>query len=310
MLGQHLILKLNMTFTIGWLALTLFVPSGATETSTYRHIQDQLGRTVTIPADPQRVVALAPSITEIIYALGLEKRLVGVTRFSDFPQAARDLPKVGSYVQLDLERIVALNPDLCIAVKDGNPKQVVARLEALGVPVYAVDPRDIPTVLESIEEIGGLFSKEQVAESVVAHMEQRIGAVKQTVSGVSARPGIFFQIGISPIVSVGTDTFIHELIELAGGSNLTAGPIPYPRYSREQVIALAPEIFIITSMARGEIFERVKKQWEQWPDIPAVKNGRILLVDSNLYDRASPRLVDGLEQLARLIHPDLFVKKP
>lgn len=260
--------------------------------------------------NPKRVVSLAPSITEIIYALNLEHLLVGVTRFSDFPPPAQNLPKVGSYVQLDLERIVSLNPDLCIAVKDGNPKRVVSRLEALDVPLYAVDPRDIPTVLETITEIGGLFSQEQKAGQLVALMRQRIDDIKKIVSTVSDRPGVFFQIGISPIVSVGTHTFIHELIELAGGTNLTAGPIPYPRYSREQVIALAPDIFIITSMARGEIFDKVKQQWQQWPDMPAVRNNRILLVDSDLYDRASPRLVDGLEQLARLVHPHLFGEKP
>lgn len=310
MFGHQLISKLRMALIIGWITMALAVPAGASDSPPHRQVKDQLGRTVTIPTHPQRVVALAPSITEIMYALGLEAHLVGVTRFSDFPAAARDLPRVGSYVQLDLERIVSLNPDLCIAVKDGNPKRLVARLEALGVPVYAVDPRNIPTVLDTIVEIGGLFSKKPDAQRLVTQMRQRIDTVKKTVSGVSNRPGVFFQIGISPIVTVGADTFIHELIVLAGGTNLTAGPIPYPRYSHEQVIALAPEIFIITSMARGEVFDRVKKKWEQWPDMPAARNGRILLVDSDLFDRASPRLVDGLEQLARLIHPDLFGEKP
>ena len=107
-------------------------------------------------------------------------------------------------------------------------------------------------------------------------------------------------------MAVGTDTFIHELIELACGKNLTAGPTPYPRYSREQVLALKPEIFIITSMARGGAFDRVKAQWRRWPQMPAVKNGRIHVVDSNIFDRPSPRLVDALELLGRLIHPEMF----
>ena len=116
----------------------------------------------------------------------------------------------------------------------------------------------------------------------------------------------FFQIGLSPIVSVGTGTFIHELIVLAGGKNLSEGPVQYPRFSREQVLALSPEVFVITSMARGASFESVKKEWSQWPDLPAVRNNRILLVDSNLFDRPSPRLVDALELLLKLIHPELF----
>lgn len=271
-----------------------------------RQVTDQLGRQVILSNDPQRVVSLAPSITEIIFALGQEHRLKGATRFSDFPPEANGLPKVGSYVQLDLERIVALKPDLCIAIKDGNPRQTVVRLESLEVPVYVVDPRNLEAVTETIIEIGDLLNATENAEDLVNNMRLRINRIKSAVEKNSHRPSVFFQIGISPIVSVGTNTFIHELIVLAGGNNLTEGPIPYPRFSREQVLSLAPEIFIITSMSRGEVFERVKIEWRRWPEMPAIKNQRIFLVDSNLFDRPTPRLVEGLEVLGRLIHPELF----
>jgi iron complex transport system substrate-binding protein len=277
-----------------------FSPAGA------RQVTDQLGRQVILSDDPQRVVSLAPSITEIIFALGQEHRLKGATRFSDFPPEAISLPKVGSYVQLDLERIVALKPDLCIAIKDGNPRQTVVRLESLEVPVYVVDPRNLEAVTETIIEIGDLLHATENAEDLVNNMRSRINRVKSAVEKISHRPGVFFQIGISPIVSVGTNTFIHELIVIAGGDNLAKGPIPYPRFSREQVLSLAPEIFIITSMSRGEVFERVKIEWSRWPEMPAIKNQRIFLVDSNLFDRPTPRLVEGLEVLGRLIHPELF----
>ena len=272
-----------------------------------RQVTDQLGRQVILSDDPQRVVSLAPSITEIIFALGEEHRLKGATRFSDFPPEAISLPKVGSYVQLDLERIVVLKPDLCIAIKDGNPRQTVVRLESLGVPVYVVDPRNLEAVTETIIEIGDLLNAIENAEDLVNNMRLRINRVKSEVEKISHRPDVFFQIGISPIVSVGTNTFIHELIVLAGGNNLAEGPIPYPRFSREQVLSLAPEVFIITSMARrrGEVFERVKIEWSRWSEMPAIKNRRIFLVDSNLFDRPTPRLVDGLEVLGRLIHPEL-----
>jgi iron complex transport system substrate-binding protein len=271
-----------------------------------RQVTDQLGRQVILSDDPQRVVSLAPSITEIIFALGQERRLKGATRFSDFPPEAISLPKVGSYVQLDLERIVALKPDLCIAIKDGNQRQTVVRLESLEVPVYVVDPRNLEAVTETIIEIGDLLHATENAEDLVNNMRSRINRVKSAVEKISHRPGVFFQIGISPIVSVGTNTFIHELIVIAGGDNLAKGPIPYPRFSREQVLSLAPEIFIITSMSRGEVFERVKIEWSRWPEMSAIKNQRIFLVDSNLFDRPTPRLVEGLEVLGRLIHPELF----
>jgi iron complex transport system substrate-binding protein len=235
-----------------------------------------------------------------------ENRLKGGTRHSDFPIEATKLPKIGSYVRLDLERIVALNPDLCIAIKDGNPKEVIDRLESLKIPVYVVNPRNLNTVLETIIEIGNILNADDKAENLLINLRNRIQRVKSLISQDTYRPGVFFQIGISPIVSVGTDTFLHELIVLAGGENLANGKTPYPRFSREQVLALAPEIFIVTSMARQAVFEQVKAEWRRWPSMPAVRNERIFLVDSNLFDRPSPRLVDGLELLIKLIHPELL----
>lgn len=265
---------------------------------------------MTIPDHPQRVVSLAPSITEIFYALGQQDRLVGVTRFSDYPEAAKKLPQVGSYVHLDLEKIVSLKPDLCVGIKDGNPKFVVNRLESLNIPVYAVNPINLKTVMKTITEIGAFLNASSNAQSVVQDMKSRIQKVKHKIARATGRPRVFFQIGIAPIVSVGTHTFAHELIELAGGKNLSKGPTPYPRFSKEKVLSLRPEVFIITSMSRNAIFEQVKKEWSKWPSIPAVRDQRIHLEDSNLFDRPTPRLVDGLENLARRIHPELFESEP
>jgi iron complex transport system substrate-binding protein len=288
------------------LVLIFFFPVGTQFNANARCVTDQLGRMVSLPDDPKRVVSLAPSITEIIYGLGQEHRLAGVTRFSDFPPEAAKLPKVGSFVRLDLERIVALKPDLCLSTKDGNPRAVVERLESFQIPVYVVNPRDLDSVMETVVEIGALLNAGKKAKTLVQHMRSRIQQVKCLVAKASNKPRVFYQVGIFPIVSAGSDTFIHELILLAGGKNLAAGLTAYPRFSREQVLALSPEVFIITSMARGEVFERVKKEWSRWTGIPAVRNQRIFLVDSSLFDRPTPRLLDGLELLVRLIHPELF----
>jgi iron complex transport system substrate-binding protein len=269
-------------------------------------VTDQLERNITVPDTPQRVVALAPSITEIIFALGQEHLLKGVTLYSDYPPEAARLPKVGSYVQLNLEKIVALKPDLCIAIKDGNPREVASRLESLSIPVYAVNPRNLETVMKTVLEIGKLLNATQQADILVQNMRSRVLKVKSLVAKTGSRPRVFFQIGISPIVSVGTDTFMHELIVLAGGKNLAQGPVAYPRFSREQVLALSPEVLIITSMARAAVFEQVKAEWNRWPHMPAVRDHRIFLEDSNFFDRPTPRLVDGLELLVKLIHPKLF----
>jgi iron complex transport system substrate-binding protein len=266
---------------------------------------DQLGRQVPVPATPQRLVTLAASLTEMVFAVGLGSRLVGVEQFSDYPPAARALPKVGSYKIPDLERIVALQPDLCLAIKDGNPPYVLERLRGLGIPVYVVDPRNLPGVIATVEEIGHLLGAEGKAGELAAALDRRYQRIKGLAAQVAHRPRVFFQIGLSPIVSAGSHTFLDELIATAGGLNLAAGKVPYPRFSQEQILALQPEVIIITSMARGGAFEQVKAGWERWPTLPAARNHRIFLVDSDLVDRPAPRLLDGLEILFRLIHPEL-----
>ncbi len=269
-------------------------------------VTDQLGRSVRVPESPRRIVSLAPSITEIIYDIGRQDLLVGVSRFSDYPEAAQGLPKVGSYVHLDLERIVALKPDLCLAIKDGNPKDVVMRLEDLGIPVYAVNPQSLTTMLETVREVGSLLNAGEPANSLAAQLDERIRNIDKLVRKSTKRPGVFFQIGEAPIVSAGSGTFINELIERAGGRNLAGGVTGYPQFSREQVITLSPDVIIITSMSRAEVSENIRNEWLSWKDMPAGRNGRIYIQDADLFNRPAPRLVDGLEKLARLIHPELF----
>jgi iron complex transport system substrate-binding protein len=270
-----------------------------------RSMKDQAGRIVNVPVSPKRVVSLAPSITEIVYDLKCGNLLKGATTYSDFPKAAQSLPKVGSYVYLDLEKIVSLQPDLCIGIKDGNPKEIVMRLEALGIPVYAVNPRSLDSIQSTVIEIGDLLHADETARQVTEEMKSRIDTIRQLSATAKHRPRVFFQIGISPIVSAGSDTFIHELIEIAGGINLAQSHTSYPRFSTEEVVVAAPDIMIITSMAREKAFDQINAKWQQWPNIPAVKNNRIFLVDSDLFDRPTPRLMEGLETLFQLIHPEL-----
>ena len=303
--GDFFLKMRNRYNIIIYLLITLMF-SSITAHGSFRVVTDQMGRKVKMPVDPQRVVSLSPSITENIFAINQEYRLKGITRFSDYPPETAGLPKVGSYTRLDIEKIVALKPDLCIALKDGNPKGIIDRLESLNIPVYATDPRNLNGVLDTILEIGVILNSKDKAQMLVDKLRARIDKVKSLVVTADNRPRVFFQIGITPIVSAGTNTFIHELITLAGGKNASEGLTPYPRFSREQVLGLSPEVFIITSMARGGGFEQMKAWWGRWPDMPAVKNNRIYLMESNLLDRATPRMVDGLELLLQHIHPEMF----
>lgn len=267
---------------------------------------DQAGRRLSVPDNPARIVSLAPSITEIVFALGEGDRLKGVTDHCDFPAQARTLPRVGSYVHLDLERIVALKPDLCLAIRDGNPKSVVESLDELGIPVYVVDPRNLATAVATVLELGGLLGAKDRAQSLANDMRARIQRVQTRAAGSDRRPRVFFQIGMAPIVSAGANTLIHELITAAGGQNLADGPAAYPRFGKEQILALRPEVIVISSMNGEEDLDRVKNEWKQYESLPAVQNGRIFVVDANLFDRPTPRIVEGLEKLAAIIHPELF----
>ncbi len=267
---------------------------------------DQAGRRVPVPDDPKKIVSLAPSITEIIFALGEGERLKGVTHHCDYPAEARSLPKVGSYVRLDVEKIAAAAPDLCIGAGDGNPPRVVEMIEAMGIPVYLANPINLDTLADTFLRIGQILNTSQKAKEAVNLMHARIEQVKARLAGAKQSPRVFFQIGIVPLVSVGRGTFLNELITLAGGRNLGEGPIPYPRFSREQVVAMAPDIIVITSMTRGLGLENVKEEWKSYRSLPAVRDDRIHIVDSNIFDRPTPRLIEGLEELARIIHPELF----
>ncbi len=263
---------------------------------------DQTGRQVVIAAPPQRIVALIPSITEIVFALGAGARLQGVTQFSNDPPAAARLPRIGSYVRPDLEKIIALRPDLCLASRDGNPAHTVDRILSFGIPVFIVDPRSLEEVAESIRLLGSVLGAEEKAAAIIREMERKTAIAEQQAAAAGTKPRVFFQIDAAPIISAGSPTFIDTLISRAGGVNLAAGPVPYPRFSWEDMLRLQPDIVIIASMAGGYSDEELTAAWRRWPQIPAVRDGRIHVVPAELFDRPTPRLADGLLWLADLLH--------
>jgi len=271
-----------------------------------RTLVDQAGRSVVLPERPQRVVALAPSITEVVYALGRQELLKGTTQYSDDPPVAKELPRVGSYVRLDVEKILALKPDLCLAIKDGNPLHSVTRLEALGIPVYVVDPHNLAGIIGMITGLGEVLGAGDQAAQITSAMQARAGRIAARLTPTTSRPRVFFQIDASPIVSAGRGSFIDELITLAGGRNLAAGAEGYPRFSWEEVLRLDPEVAIVASMAGGFSVADLQAGWRKWPSLTAVKNQRLHVIDASLVDRPTPRLLDGLEAFARIIHPEIF----
>jgi iron complex transport system substrate-binding protein len=268
-----------------------------------RELIDQIGRKVGFMEPLTRVVSLAPSITETSYDVGGGAKLVGATRFATYPEAAATLPKVGSYVALDIEKIVSLRPQLCLAIRDGNPKASVERLESLGIPVYVFDPKSLEDIVDSVVRLGEIYRTEAQTAVLVAGYRQRLSRIARQLEEAKERPRVFFQIDAQPIISAGVDTFLDQLLVRSGSVNLAANRTGYPRYSWEELLALKPDIVLLASMGGGYSDQDLRARWEAWPQIPAVKNQRLYVVDADLFDRPSPRLIDALEHLVELLHP-------
>jgi len=265
-----------------------------------------MGRELFVSENPRRIVSLAPSITEILFALGVGDRIVGTTEFSDFPPEALRIPSVGTYIKPNLERIVELKPDLVIATPDGDKKAEVEKLSSLGIPVFVVDPKTIDDIVSTVAEIADLVGAEEDGRKLAEEMERRVREVSNIVAG-RRRVSVLIQINGDPIICAGAGTFQDDLIGRAGGKNVaTVEKIRYPRLSLEQVIVLAPECIIISSMGKGRDFEAEMQTWRCWKSIPAVRDNKIYIVDSDIIDRASPRIVSGLEAIARILHPEAF----
>ena len=267
--------------------------------------RDALGRTVDLNTPPIRIVSLAPSLTETLYYLGLGDRIVGVSQFSYYPPEATHKPKIGSYNNLNVESIITLDPDLAIGTVDGNKAGEVKLLEQAGIPVYIVNPRNVRDAIDTITTLGDLCGVGEKAEELSSRLNTRVNHIFER-TGALTRPLVFLQINLKPIMTVNKNTFHHDVIRLAGGENMAQDePITYPRISVEQVLLKNPDVIIISSMERGGRFERAREEWLKWKEMSAVKQGRIHLVDSDLLDRPSPRIVQGLETMARLIHPEV-----
>ncbi|MCL0052944.1 cobalamin-binding protein [Dehalococcoidales bacterium] len=260
---------------------------------------DDVGREVYIEKIPQRIVSVAPSNTEILFALGLEERIVGVTEFCDYPPAALDIPKVGGFVPFDLERVVALEPDLVLAAGIHYPDGVAA-LEEVGITTFVLAPKTLEEVLANIRVVGEITGKSQEAARLVTSLEERIKAITDKTEVLVERPRVFYLTWHDPLWVAGSGTFAHDLIEKAGGKNIAYDLTGWATIDLETVIARDPEVIIATHGAAG-----VKDE----PHLAVTTAGiedRIYLVEEDPFVRPGPRLVDALEKLAGLLHPELF----
>jgi iron complex transport system substrate-binding protein len=275
-------------------------------------IKDDLGFPFDRSAPPQRIVSLAPNITEILFALGLGEKIVGVTRFCDFPEEAIKKEKIGGLVDPNPEKIIALNPDLILGFR-GNPLKVLKRLRNLNLPLFVLDTKtDIESLFPLIRKIGRVAYAEKKAEFFARSLQTRYEKILISLQSVEHEPKVFLSLHGMGLWTSGSESFLNDLVQKARGVNI-AGNIPrkWLNYNREQLIHEDPEVIIILSKSKKD-FQK-SRNWirneAHLEGIKAVFEDTIFFLDENLATRLGPRLILALEELSRLLHPECFEKE-
>jgi iron complex transport system substrate-binding protein len=270
---------------------------------------DGMGREVKLNGPAQRVVSMAPSNTEILFAIGAGNQVVGRDTLSDYPEEAKKLPDIGStFDQLNTEQIVSLKPDLVLAAEINTPEQV-KQLEDLGLTVYYLkNPVTLEEMYGNLDIVAQLTGHQKEAAALVDSLKKRVAAVDEKIAPLSSRFSVFYELDATDPAkpyTAGKGTFITQLIDRAGGYNIAADLDGYPQMSLEQVVAADPA-FIILGDARYGVSPESIAQRPGWENLSAVKNGNVLPFNDDLVSRPGPRLVDALEELAKLLRPGLF----
>lgn len=289
-------------------AILSALPSAKNATIT---VTDDLGREVNLPAAAERIISLAPSNTEILFAVGAGDKVVGVTTYCNYPEAATTKDTIGGFSPdtISVETIVALQPDVVFSA-GGLQMPVIEALEKLNIPVVALDPATIDGIYSDIELVGKITGNEDGAAAVVNDMQTRIAAVTDVVSQVPAeeRPTVFWETWDDPLMTAGPTSFIGQMIEAAGGVNIF-GDITdqqYPVISAEEVISRNPQVIMGSDSHGDKLTVEAMSARPGWDQIDAVQNGRIYLIQGDIASRAAPRVADAIEVMAKSLYPDLF----
>ncbi|MGA1875495.1 MAG: ABC transporter substrate-binding protein [bacterium] len=263
---------------------------------------DATGEEISLSAYPKRIISLAPSITECLFSLNLDEEIVGVTIYCDYPQPAKGKERVGSLLTFDVERIFSLKPDLILATKEGNQEREILRLRKLGLKIFVLDLVErIDHIYRDLYILGRLTNRGEEAAEVVRKMQLLVQEIEDKAGQARERPLCFWQLGVNPLITVGQATLADHLLGLAGGENLAASERGYIPYNLEEVIARSPEVILMIGM--GETLDSYRALWSKFPQLKAQKSGRIYSLNPDLVNRYSPRIVQGLRELAEALHP-------
>ena len=285
-------------------------PPSPAATPLYKDFVDEVGRTVRVSQPVLRIVSLAPSLTETIYALGLQDRLVGDTDFCDYPPDAQKKPKVGGAINPSLEQIVALRPDLVLVTKGLNRLETVNALDDLGIPSYATDPHTVADIISSTERLAGVLGVPEAGATLGADLERQLADLRLRLRGLPPRRVIFI-VWPDPLISVGKNTFIADALRLAGAMSIVDSSQDWPQMSLEEVVRLQPDflVFAESHSDSGKDQFNVLAEQPGWRGLDAVRNRRFAVI-SEAVNRPAPRIVSAIEDLARQLHPDAFSAHP
>jgi iron complex transport system substrate-binding protein len=274
-----------------------------------REVVDETGRTVRVPQPVLRIVSLAPSLTETVYALGLQERLVGDTDFCDYPPEAQKKTKVGGAINPSLEVIAHLKPDLVLVTKHLNTLDTVHSLDALGIASYATDPRTVDEIIASSKRLADVLGVPEAGAAVAEDLQRRLGVLQQKIGGLAPRK-VLFVVWTDPLISVGRDTFIADALRLAGGVSIVDAKQDWPQVNLEEVARLQPEFLIFAdshSEKTPQNFDVLAAR-PAWRILDAVRK-RNYAVISDAVNRPAPRIVSAIEDLAAKLHPEAFAEK-
>jgi len=303
-------LRKTLLCTLLIVLLVACAPQAAgTESPAALTFTDGLGREVKLEGPAQRVLSMAPSNTEILFAIGAGSQVVGRDSLSDYPAEAADITDIGStFEALNTESIVSLKPDLVLAAEINTPEQV-KQLEDLGLTVYYLkNPHTLEEMYDNVAIVAQLTGHEDEAAALVESLKARVAAVDEKIAPLSSRPGVFYELDATDPAkpyTAGKGTFITLLIDRAGGYNIASDIDGYPQFSLEQVVTADPA-FIILGDARYGVSPESIAQRPGWENLSAVKNGNVVPFNDDLASRPGPRLVDALEELAKILRPGLF----
>jgi len=276
----------------------------------YREVVDEVGRPVKVPQPVNRIVSLAPSLTETVYALGLQDHLVGDTDYCDYPPEAQKKTKVGGGINPSLELIASLHPDLILVTKSFNRLETVNSLENLGISSYATDPHSVDEIISSSKKLSDVLGAPDAGSSVAADMQRRLGDLKQRL-GALAPKHVLFVVWTQPLISVGQNTFIADALRRAGAVSIVDSEQDWPQVSLEEIARLQPDYLIFADSHSDSSSSTVEAlaTLPGWSVVEAVSK-RHFAVISDAVNRPAPRIVSAIEELAQQIHPEAFVEKP